>query len=228
MRIQSLFFVSLAVIHTVSAFCSFRSPCSLVTKTKRCEFATPRTSLQAQQAHQADLQQESSRRRQLFGLLLPAALLLPVLPVNAVVVENTSENVFVAGQPLGVDQAKERFKMAQASLSELTNDYASISSLGGDNVRRYLGTVGTTSGLFGIQKVLKALQEEAGDIVEYTENMNEFAAVLNGADTACYSSNFVKFSSAKGSPEQYLGYAERDIKQMQVHLSAMAAEINNL
>ena len=37
---------------------------------------------------------------------------------------------------------------------------------GGDNVRRYLGTVGTISGLFGISKALKKLAEKANDIVE--------------------------------------------------------------
>ena len=44
---------------------------------------------------------------------------------------------------------------------------------GGDNIRRYLGTVGTTSPLYGIKTVFKYLQEDAGDIVEFTENMNE-------------------------------------------------------
>ena len=48
----------------------------------------------------------------------------------------------------------------------LLHNYDSICDGGGDNVRRYLGTVGTSSGLFGIQKAMKALSERADDIVE--------------------------------------------------------------
>ena len=66
-----------------------------------------------------------------------------------------------------------------------------------------LGTVGVTSGMYGITKVMKELQDEAEDIVEYVEDMNEFNAFLNQADTACYSANFVEFSAAKTKPEEF-------------------------
>jgi len=112
--------------------------------------------------------------------------------------------LFKPGRSLEKAEAFERFQLARADLVKLLEDYDSISQGGGDAVRRYLGTVGVTSRLYGITKVLKALQEEADDIVEYTENMNEFNVYLNSADTACYSSNFVEFSAATSKPEQFL------------------------
>lgn len=84
------------------------------------------------------------------------------------------DDVFTAGKPLGLVEAKKRFIVARESLDYLVDHYDEISKGGGDNVRRFLGTVGTSSGLYGITKVLKELQEEAKDIVEYTENMTEF------------------------------------------------------
>ena len=58
-------------------------------------------------------------------------------------------------------------------------------------------------GMYGIPRVMKELQEEANDIVEYTENMNDFDAYLRQADTSCYSANFVEFSAAKTKPEKF-------------------------
>ena len=75
--------------------------------------------------------------------------------------------------------------------------YASgINKGSGDNVRSYLGTVGVATLMYGITKVLKELQEQADDIVEYTENMNEFNAYLSAADNACYSSFLLNSGNA--------------------------------
>ena len=60
----------------------------------------------------------------------------------------------------------------------LTSLNTSISKGGGDNIRSYLGTVCVATSMYGITKVLKELQEQADDIAEYTENMNEFNAYL--------------------------------------------------
>jgi len=146
---------------------------------------------------------------------------------NAAVVENSPSNkIFAAGQALDVDQAKERFVLARQSLRYLIDNFDDVvKNGGGDNVRRYLGTVGTTSGLYGITKVMKALQEEADDVVEYTENMSEFDYALRAADTAAYSANFVEYSAAKTKPEQFFRDAKRETEQMQRCIDAMASEI---
>ena len=75
-------------------------------------------------------------------------------------------------------------------------DYTNISKGGGDNVRSYLETVCVATSMYGITNVLKELQEQADDIVEYTENMNEFNAYLSAAYNACYSSFLLNSGNA--------------------------------
>lgn len=147
---------------------------------------------------------------------------------NAVVMDNSSDQAraFTAGEKLGKEAAIARFQRARGDLDYLVHNFDTIvSNGGGDNVRRYLGTVGVTSGLYGITKVLKELQEEADDIVTFTESMNDFDYYLRSADTACYSANFVEFSAAKTKPEKFFEDAKRDTQNMKVTLDRMASEL---
>jgi len=174
---------------------------------------------------------EHSRRT--FATKIITSILAPPIAwsvgqpgVSAVMDASTEEaKTFKAGVSLGKEAAINRFKKAQEDLATLIDNYDTISAGGGDSVRRYLGTVGVTSNLYGISKVMKELQEEANDYVEYTEMMNEFASYLNAADTACYSANFVEFSAAKTKPEKFLADALADAKNMQKAMKAMAAEL---
>jgi hypothetical protein len=77
-------------------------------------------------------------------------------------------NVF-ADKHFSVEDAKQRFQAARKDLRYLVENYSDISKGGGDAVRNYLGTQGVNSNLYGIQRVLKILRDEASDIVEYTE-----------------------------------------------------------
>lgn len=177
----------------------------------------------------------SDRRRFLlagFGAAIGATRMPFLSPssdsvvANAVVVE-TDNKIFTAGQALGIEASRKRFISARESLNYLLANYDDIvKNGGGDNIRRYLGTVGTTSGLYGITKVLKELQGEANDIVEYTENMNDFDYSLRAADTAAYSSNFVEFSAASTKPEKFYKDAKYETQQMKKYLDNMANEIN--
>jgi hypothetical protein len=125
------------------------------------------------------------------------------------------------------DAKREKFRDARKNVQYLLDHYDEIISKGGgDNVRRYLGTVVTDSPMVGIMKVLKDLQGEADDIVEYTESMDDFEYSLRAADTAVYSANFVTFSSAKTKPEEYFDNAFKEIKKMLSCMDAMAGEIN--
>ena len=147
---------------------------------------------------------------------------------QATIMDASMEEVktFKAGERLEKDVAMERFQKARTDLNYLLEHYDEVvANGGGDNVRRYLGTVGVTSGMYGITKVLKDLQDEADDIVEYTEAMNDFAGYLNAADTSCYSANFVTFSSAKTKPEKFFSDAKSDAIQMQKAMSTMAAQL---
>lgn len=114
-----------------------------------------------------------------------------------------------------VTTAVDRLRQARASLNELLQNYDTIAQQGGDNIRRYLGTVGTTSGLVGIDKVFRELQDSIDvDIVEFIETKADFEYYLQAADTAAYSSIFVDYSSAKGKPEDYYKEAKKAIVQM--------------
>jgi hypothetical protein len=87
--------------------------------------------------------------------------------------------------------------------------------------------VGTSSGLYGISKVLKTLQEEsADDIVDYTELVNDFEQALRDADTACYSAIFVEFSAAKTPPEKFFTDAKSDVARMQKYFHELTALLN--
>lgn len=135
-------------------------------------------------------------------------------------------NVFQPGAKLSADDAKKRLLLARTDICYLLDHYSEISEEGGgDAVRRYLGTVGVTSGMYGILKVLKGLQEEAEDIVEYTETMDEFNAYLYQAEGAAYQSLFVEHSSAKGTPESLLATAKQDIVQMKKYMDLMATQL---
>lgn len=169
-----------------------------------------------------------SNRRNIFNLCLVAVTTLVVDSgeVSATIIANeqvsSAGKVFKAGEVLGKDDALARFKLGRKDLMYLLENYDKITLEGGDGIRRYLGTVGVTSGLYGITKVMKELQEEADDFVEYTESMNTFDSYLRAADTACYSANFVEFSAAKTKPEKFFDDAKQDARNMMIEMDKMA------
>ncbi len=149
-------------------------------------------------------------------------------PAAAVVMNKQSAEaqIFTLGQDLSLPDAKARFLLAKKDLTYLLDHFDSIVEQGGgDNVRRYLGTVGMTSGMYGIMKVMKQLQDEAEDIVEYTENMNEFGYSLLAADTSCYSANFVEYSAAKTKPQKFFDDARRETENMMKYIDIMSREL---
>uniref|UniRef100_A0A7S1US29 Uncharacterized protein n=1 Tax=Grammatophora oceanica TaxID=210454 RepID=A0A7S1US29_9STRA len=167
-------------------------------------------------------------RRQVLAAFGSASLLLVSTgPASAVVMAPGDRgDVFQPGAKLSAEDAKRRFLLARTDMCYLLDHYSEISKEGGDAVRRYLGTVGVTSGMYGITKVLKGLQDEADDIVEYTETMEEFNAYLYQAEGAAYQSLFVEHSSAKGTPESFLATAKQDIVQMKKYMDMLASQLN--
>jgi len=171
--------------------------------------------------HQVDTSRRQYLQATIFGVTT-----FPLAAANAVMrSDSEGAKVFKAGEAMGIEGAKTRFVQARKDLQYLLDNYDEIQKGGGDNIRRYLGTVGVTSAMYGISKVMKELQEEANDIVEYTENMNEFDAYLRAADTACYSANFVEFSAAKTKPEKFFEDARTETGLMRGAMDRMASEI---
>lgn len=132
---------------------------------------------------------------------------------NAVVTDNNNNNMFEIGKELTEEQAIRRLKEGMESLEYLAEHYDEICEGGGDNVRRYLGTVGTTSGLFGISKVLKKLSDRADDIVEYTETATEIEKCIQQADGSAYMAIFVTTSTSYTPPSKYFADAKIEIKR---------------
>lgn len=133
---------------------------------------------------------------------------------------------FKPGESMGVDEAKDRFRLARKDVQYLLDNYDEICKGGGDNVRRYLGTVGVASNMYGITKVVKELRTEADDLVDYMETMDEFNAYLYQAEGAAYQSLFVEHSSAKGSPETFLATAKNDVKSMLKYMDELALQLH--
>ena len=133
---------------------------------------------------------------------------------------------FSPGTKLSVEENKQRFRAARQDVQYLLDHYEKISEGGGDAVRRYLGTVGVSSNMYGITKVVKDLRDEAEDLVEYTETANEFEAYLYQAEGAAYQSLFVEHSSAKGTPASFLATAKKDVVSMQRYMDDLAKQLN--
>ncbi|GKZ00052.1 hypothetical protein MPSEU_000958600 [Mayamaea pseudoterrestris] len=138
---------------------------------------------------------------------------------------STLETPFTPGELLTVDQALERFQKGRESLNYLIQHYAEVQANGGgDNIRRYLGTVGTSSGLYGISKVMRSLQHAADvDLVEFTECMTEIEQAIQQADGSAYMAIFVTTSTSGVSPEKYYGDALIEAKRAARSMDEMAA-----
>ena len=108
---------------------------------------------------------QSSTRRSFLGTTATILVGANNIPANAVVMDSSlSKGGKVKN--LTPEEAEERFRAGRKTVDYLLKNYDEICDGGGDNVRRYLGTVGIASGLFGISKAMKTLSERADDIVE--------------------------------------------------------------
>jgi hypothetical protein len=141
------------------------------------------------------------------GLLLERRSVLQQFLVLVV-----APDAFDFSKPLSRDAAYKRLAMGQESLDYLLANYdAIVTQGGGDNVRRYLGTVGTTSGLWGMSKVLNYLKDDAEDnIMEFTEAKTEFESAIAAADGSAYMAIFVTTSTSAVPPEKYFADAKRE------------------
>ncbi|GMI30498.1 hypothetical protein TeGR_g5159 [Tetraparma gracilis] len=151
-----------------------------------------------------------------FLAALPLATLLP-LPSPALPNQ--------VSPPPSVAEARAQFQAASKTLDTLLSDYPSISAKGGDEIRRYLGTVGTSSPLFGFPRLVRALQDSASDPIEFTEASSDFLRLLSAADGQAYSSMFVEFSAAKGTTQDYYGRALEEIEGMKTYMVLMEKEL---
>jgi hypothetical protein len=117
------------------------------------------------------------------------------------------------------DTALAQWKAASATIDNLVDNWASISKGGGDAIRKELGTAnfGTeTSPLFQIDKAFKIIRENPDvDLIEFTEQSEEFSNALARADTMAYSANFAGGSGKPTPPQVYIDKAKKEVEGLQ-------------
>ena len=162
-----------------------------------------------------------------FQLTLVFAFLPTRTIANAAVMDpSTNSNVFKEGKALTEEEAVIRLREGRKSAQYLLDHYDQICERGGDEVRRYAGTVGTSSGLFGIGKVMTALADRADDFVEYTELSNEVLKSLQQVDGSAYMAIFVTTSTSQTPPSKYFADAKIEVKRAIKALDDLAALID--
>ena len=71
-------------------------------------------------------------------------------------------------------------------------------------MRRVLGTVGTDSPVYLVEKAFRLLFEADDSLpMEYIEKVESLMQNLASADSEAYSAIFIEFSSTKGKPADY-------------------------
>lgn len=127
--------------------------------------------------------------------------------------------------PLAIAPVQDSRKQVDAAfviLKDLAEDdgrYATVIAGGGDSLRRELGFVGSASPLVAIDKALTSLMPE--DEGDYNEEFERFILALRAADADAYSANFVEFSAAKATPQQYFNSARRELRIAKKALAEM-------
>lgn len=151
-----------------------------------------------------------NRRRALLEVMLPVSVsgLLLSQPSKALAaIEKVVQ--------LTPKEAEDKFREGYKSITYLLDHYDEICEGGGDNVRRYLGTVVSNppSGLVGISKTLRALEDRADDFVEYRETADEVIKSINQADGSSYMAIFVTTSTSYTPPQKYFDDAKIEVKR---------------
>ena len=158
-----------------------------------------------------------------------AAPLVVALPrrANALYDTKTVDAAKATYDVADATKCKEYLPLLDASgktLDELAANWDKIAT-DGDNVRRYLGTVGVTSPLFkirgGLKGVLKANDlPDAFDAVAFAEASEAFLNDLQDAEGDAYGAQFADYSTSVGSGGQspsatMLGKARKDVERAQ-------------
>ena len=153
------------------------------------------------------------------SLLFQAPVTLTGAGICAGALASTPKPAFA----MSADAAKDQWKKSVGVIDAMLSDWSSLEKKGGDAIRVELGTQGTTSPLFQIDKALKALREEAEDLVEFTEQSDEFMLRLAAADSMAYSANFAGGSGKPTPPAVYIEKSKKEVEDMQRIAKALSA-----
>ena len=124
------------------------------------------------------------------------------------------------------ESARAQWVKATAEIDAMIAEFDDIKG-GGDGIRRRLGTVGTESPLFQIEKACRKLISEAEDPVEFGEALEEFLLGLGRVDSMAYSSNFAGGSGkpSENSAATYIARAKKELVSVKRDVAKMDAAL---
>ena len=152
----------------------------------------------------------SPRRKVFFEIARTASIAV----VTTVILPNEA-SVASAAAPTA-ESARTQWKDALVTLNELGKDWSTVAT-GGDAIRTKLGTQGTSSPLFQIDKAFKVLRDSdyIEDFIEFQETAEEFGLALARADSMAYSANFAGGSGKPTPPAVYIEKSKIEVDEMQ-------------
>ena len=160
----------------------------------------------------------------LFAALAGGTALMTQEPLPAAA--KTGEKIVAK---LTVEEAEAQFQEGYKTINYvLLDNYSQVCEGGGDNVRRYLGTIigNPPSALVGISKSMTALEDRADDFIEYKEMSNEVITSINQADGSAYMSIFVNTSTSYTPPQKYFDDAKIEVKRCKKAMKELAAMVD--
>lgn len=161
------------------------------------------------------LSEESSFRREFFFQIARTASIAAITTTatTTLILPNSVAQAAVAS----AEDARSQWKKAVVTLDNLLKDWSTLATSGGDSIRGKLGTQGTTSPLFQIDKALKALRDSdyVDDFIEFQETADEFGLALSRADSMAYSANFAGGSGKPTPPAVYIEKSKVEVIEMQ-------------
>jgi len=157
----------------------------------------------------------SPRRRFVFQVskMATAVATATILPPH--------QKCYATAGGITAESARQQWRESVAVLDELlqnwkTDEWAAEVG-GGDRIRTKLGTLGTSSSLYQIEKALKALRDSefVADFVEFQETTDEFMGALFRADSLASSSNNKTGSGKQTPPAVFLEQSKMEVVEMQ-------------
>ena len=114
-----------------------------------------------------------------------------------------------------VEAAKTQWKRGLATLEDLQSNWADTAT-SGDAIRTKLGTQGTVSPLFQIDKAFKSLRDSplVDDFIEFQETAEDFGLALSRADSMAYSANFAGGSGKPTPPAVYIEKSRIEVAEL--------------
>mmetsp|Transcript_19055 Transcript_19055/g.22758 ORF Transcript_19055/g.22758 Transcript_19055/m.22758 type:complete len:218 (-) Transcript_19055:114-767(-) len=200
--------------------CIFNSGNKVAAWQSTCHHLTPATTTTTTTTRTISSSTALSHSRRTFLLQVPTT----ITTTAAILTALPPPSAAATAPPITSEAARLQWKQSLTVIDDLVQNWSTVTSKGGgDSIRIQLGTVGTASPLFLIDKALKVLREEADDLVEFTEQEEEFRLALSRADSMAYSANFAGGSGKPTPPQVYIDKSQKEVIGLQKIAKSLSA-----